>query len=336
MKKKVSVVVPIYNSEKTLEKCLNSLYKQDYSELEILLIDNNSTDNSKSICEKYSHRDSRIRVFEERKQGPSAARNKGILEGTGDILCFIDSDDELICDTAITEIVSAMNSGEMVLFDYINFEPERKKHRALFFWDNDSLTTIDVLEQAEECDEMMVFAVWNKAFCFDIVRKSGLLFPEDREYEEDFSFVLQYMVQISKVEFIHKVFYKKWEGHLSVTGKGAYNMLPIVQNYMEDIEKILNSQKIFEKAYVNMARQQSSKAVMAIVRIHHPNAKLSRICCKKEITQLLNNSAFRKAFGHYRPGKGQSKSLPFCMRRGLTDLVYLLGKYKKKKAYIKK
>ena len=335
MKKKVTVVVPVYNSEKTLERCISSLCKQDYSELEILLIDNNSTDNSKFICEQYSLQDSRIRVLEEKKRGASAARNKGILEGTGDILCFVDSDDELMCDTAITEIASVMNSGEMVLFDYVDFEPERKRGRASFFWNNDSLTAINMLEQVEECDfvELIFVAVWNKAFCFDTIRKNKLFFEEDRVYWEDFSFVLQYMTKIAKVRFIHKIFYKKWEDHLTTAEKMGYDFLQMVQNGMNDIAKFLKPFKIYEKAYINLARFISSIAVMSVVRIHHPNAKSSRIHCKEEIAQLLHNNAFREAFNYYRPRKGQSKALPFCMKRGMVNLVYVMGKHRAKKVY---
>lgn len=334
-KKKVTIIVPVYNSGETLTRCLNSLCKQDYRDLEILLVDNNSTDNSSAICEKYSQNDYRIRVLQEKKQGPSAARNKGILAGTGDILCFVDSDDELICDTAITEIVSAMDGEKMVWFDYVNFEPERKRGRALFFQNHDSLPPISVLEQAEEYDmEVMVPVVWNKAFCYDTIRKSKLLFLEDREYAEDFLFVFQYLTRISRVKFLHKVFYKKWEGCMTAYGEGAYDLIPATLNMMEDIEAILMPGTINEKAYVNIARHLSSKAIVAMVRIHHPKARLSRVQCEKEIDLLLHSDAFHKAFSYYRPKEGQSRVLPFFMRMKWTKMVYVLGKHRAKRAYI--
>lgn len=337
MKTKVTVVVPVYNSENTLVRCISSLCKQDYLNLEILLIDNNSTDNSRCICEQYSRNDSRIRVLQEKKKGPSAARNKGILEGTGDILCFVDSDDELVCDTAVTEIVSAMKDKEMVWFDYVNSEPQKKRGNEFFFRNNDSLTAITALELAEEYDfELTVPVVWNKAFCFDIVRKNNFFFPEDREYGEDFLFVLQYLTKISEVQFVHKVFYKKWEGRMTAIGTGTYDLLPTCKNTMGDIATLLQPESVYGKAYINMAKHLSSKAVIAVVRIHHPKAGLLSKQCKKEITELLHCEAFRQAFGCYRPQKGQSRTLPFCMRRGWAEAVYVLGKVRAKKAYIQK
>ena len=81
---KISVIVPIYKAEKTLSKCISSI---------LLLIDDGSPDASSSICEDWADRDERIRVFHQQNAGVSAARNKGLVEATGEYVCFVDSDD---------------------------------------------------------------------------------------------------------------------------------------------------------------------------------------------------------------------------------------------------
>lgn len=89
----ISVIVPVYNVEKYLSKCLDSIINQTYKNLEIILIDDGSTDDSGKICDEYSKMDKRVKVFYQQNQGVSAARNKGIDLATGEYLTFVDADD---------------------------------------------------------------------------------------------------------------------------------------------------------------------------------------------------------------------------------------------------
>lgn len=88
-----SIIVPIYNVEKYLKNCLNSILNQTYTNFELLLIDDGSLDNSGTICDKYAEKDSRIRVFHKKNEGPSRARNLGIDNAKGEYITFVDSDD---------------------------------------------------------------------------------------------------------------------------------------------------------------------------------------------------------------------------------------------------
>lgn len=100
---KISVIVPIYNVEKYLPTCLNSIINQTYKNLEILLINDGSSDNSGEICENYAKMDNRIHVFHKRNEGVSSARNLGIDLSVGDFISFVDPDDFL--DLNLYEIV---------------------------------------------------------------------------------------------------------------------------------------------------------------------------------------------------------------------------------------
>ncbi|WP_309088667.1 glycosyltransferase [Domibacillus sp.] len=90
---KISIIVPVYNVEDYIERCLNTICGQSYKNLEIILVDDGSSDNSMKICEEFSKKDNRIRVIHQSNQGVSAARNKGIGAATGDYIAFVDSDD---------------------------------------------------------------------------------------------------------------------------------------------------------------------------------------------------------------------------------------------------
>ncbi|WP_440249335.1 glycosyltransferase family 2 protein [Dialister succinatiphilus] len=90
---KASVIVPVYNVEKYIHRCVDSILKQSYRNLELILVDDGSTDHSGRICDEYEKRDNRVRVIHQKNTGLSGARNTGIRQSTGDFLFFVDSDD---------------------------------------------------------------------------------------------------------------------------------------------------------------------------------------------------------------------------------------------------
>ena len=90
---KISIIVPVYNTEKFLEKCLNSLINQTLKDIEIICINDGSTDNSLQILEKFANKDKRIQIINQTNSGPSIARNIGIKKAVGEYIGFVDSDD---------------------------------------------------------------------------------------------------------------------------------------------------------------------------------------------------------------------------------------------------
>lgn len=106
----ISVIVPVYNTEQYLPRCIESILSQSFTDFELLLIDDGSTDGSGKICDAYAEKDNRIRVFHKENGGVSSARNMGLDEAKGEWVYFVDSDDELLHD------------GLQVLFDNTNKE----------------------------------------------------------------------------------------------------------------------------------------------------------------------------------------------------------------------
>ena len=107
----VSVILPVYNVEKYLIKCLDSVIRQTYQKLEIILVDDGSTDSSGKICDEYANKDGRIKVFHKKNGGLSDARNYGIERSTGEYLAFIDSDD-YVDDDYIEFLMNLTESGK--------------------------------------------------------------------------------------------------------------------------------------------------------------------------------------------------------------------------------
>ena len=124
--KKLSVVVPIYNAEKTLHRCVDSILNQTFFDLEVVLIDDGSTDSSLNICEEYAKRDDRVVVFHKENAGLVAARKSGVEIASGEYIGFVDSDDYieadmyslLMSETSITEADIVIGG---IITDYVDY-----------------------------------------------------------------------------------------------------------------------------------------------------------------------------------------------------------------------
>lgn len=115
----ISIIIPVYNTEKYLERCINSVLDSTYENFEILLVDDGSNDRSLEICRNYSDRDSRIRVFMQKSRGGvSSARNRGIEESLGEWIVFVDSDDVIACDFLAVVADKACQNTDMIFFDH--------------------------------------------------------------------------------------------------------------------------------------------------------------------------------------------------------------------------
>ena len=123
-KPKISVVVPVYNAERFLHKCVDSILSQSFSDLELILVDDGSPDNSGAICDDYARQDSRVKVIHQRNSGVSVARNRGIQEASGDYIGFVDSDDwidsemyAVLYQTAKKEHTDIVMCDSMTVYD---------------------------------------------------------------------------------------------------------------------------------------------------------------------------------------------------------------------------
>ena len=133
----LSIIVPVYNVEKYLERCINSLLNQSYKDIEIVIINDGSTDSSGIICDKLAQLDSRVKIFHKKNGGLSDARNYGILKSKGDYISFLDGDD-FVTEKGYSELMKeADNQVEVILgrlmnyFSNVKIEPKIKNKSKL-------------------------------------------------------------------------------------------------------------------------------------------------------------------------------------------------------------
>lgn len=185
--KKVSVIIPVYNVEIYLKKCIESVLKQSYSNLEILLINDGSTDNSGAICEEFSFKDDRIRVIHQTNKGLSEARNKGLDYSQGDYITFLDSDDYIESDMyeILVENIEKYNCDVAVCASkiiYENIKPIKQKlisEKRIF--KNEEIINF-LLDEMDN-------AVWNKMYKSEVIQ--NIRFKEGKIHGEDLYFNLQ-------------------------------------------------------------------------------------------------------------------------------------------------
>ncbi len=131
MTEKVSVIIPVYNVAKYLRACLDGVVKQSYSELEIILVDDGSTDDSAAICQEYQEKDPRVRVLRQKHSGVGAARNAGLAMATGDYILFVDSDDLL--NSEHVEILHNLLKKKQADIAACNYNSLEKDHH-VYYW----------------------------------------------------------------------------------------------------------------------------------------------------------------------------------------------------------
>lgn len=201
--KLVSVIVPVYNVENYLDKCIESLIKQKYDNIEIILVDDGSTDRCGSICDKAAEFDSRIKVLHQKNKGLSEARNVGIKCARGEYICFVDSDD-YVEESFIERMIEAVEDGiDVVVCGFNESYPENKIISG-------EEATIKLLIQQDNMD----IVAWNKMYKKILFR--NIQFPVGKKYEDNLT-TYKLLSKAKAVSYIAKPLYHYIERTGSIT-----------------------------------------------------------------------------------------------------------------------
>ena len=182
MNKKISIIVPVFNAEKTLDKCIMSLINQIYRNIEIILINDGSKDDSLSICQKYAEKDKRITVINKLNGGVSSARNEGLDNATGEFVMFCDSDDWAEPNWCI-ELISHYEQGCLIMGGHF---VEGKQ--TYFPYKVCAQNKIERYSRKEIRKLKLKFfsAPWNKIFNRNIINNEGIRFDTEITNGEDY------------------------------------------------------------------------------------------------------------------------------------------------------
>lgn len=205
----ISVIVPVYNVEKYLDECVNSILDQTYSNIEILLIDDGSTDNSPNICDFYEKQDNRVRVIHQQNGGLSLARNIGIEKSQGDFIVFVDSDDYISTDmleVMINEMKKNIESTSILMCNFVKFDSYgnviKKNNYNLEKEIIDKVSAIDRLIVSKDINYIVAWGKLYKKEVFDEIR-----FPLNKQNEDEFVMHKVYF-NCDSIICLDKCFYK--------------------------------------------------------------------------------------------------------------------------------
>lgn len=202
--KLVSVIIPVYNVEKYLDKCIKSLICQTYKKIEILLINDGSTDNSGSICDSWSKRDERIKVIHKKNEGVSSARNIGLDRANGEYLIFVDSDDYVEKDY-IEKMIEYIYKYDMVSCGYY-VEYQNKRLKVEIMSEDTEINNDTANNYIFKFNGYKGFT-WNKIFIKKIITDNNIRFDAHIHMCEDQLFVVEYLSHCKNVLIIHDCLY---------------------------------------------------------------------------------------------------------------------------------
>lgn len=220
--KKISVIIPAYNEESNIERCLNSLKKQSYTNIEIIVVDDGSTDNTKKIVKDCAKSDSRIKLIEKKNGGQSSARNKGLEIFEGEMVAFVDADDwissEMFSDLMQLHLKYGSDVTEMSYRicsrkDESKEKKNRKLEKISIYSEKNEILTNYLLNGMKKYNS---YPVWNKIYSREILK--GITFVDDLLYE-DILFNFEVLKKAKKYVVTNKIGYFYYNNCGSTTRK---------------------------------------------------------------------------------------------------------------------
>ncbi|WP_269050150.1 glycosyltransferase family 2 protein [Sporosarcina sp. G11-34] len=231
----ISIIIPVYNAENRLRKSIESVLNQSYRNIEVLLINDGSTDSSLEICEFYSTNDTRVKVIHQINSGVSAARNRGIIEAKGEYITFVDSDDtidintyEVVIDYLQTECLDMIMFG--MKFDY--YFGEKYSHSNIYkIKENIEVNKNNMKNHFIDLYEInYLSSVWNKVIRTSVLKENNLFFEKNMAILEDFKFVLDVLSHTDKLLALNNEFYRYYN-NLSISSLSRRPNIDYLNNF---------------------------------------------------------------------------------------------------------
>lgn len=337
MKEKISIIVPIYNVEKYLDKCIRSIINQSYKNIEIILINDGSTDKSGEICDYYSTIDKRIKIIHKKNEGVSVARNLGISLSKGKYIGFVDSDD-WISEFMYEKMYEYMENNQLVMCRYCRVDDngyiihtnEPLKYGEL---NKDQIFKNILLPMiGSEIDNLSTAQImgsnWRCLYDKSIIDKYDIKF-ENIKIAEDMLFHVMYLGRIDKIFVINEELYYY-----------RYNPISATSNYIDQLwSELINQSDLLEKALkdIGLLNSESKERLIAsrlyficwcISNETHINNPKKHKDIIREIKYLCSNEYSKKIFTFKNIFKMNFKEMivHLCLKLKLYEIYYFYKK----------
>ena len=290
--KLVSIIIPVYNVEKYIRKCLESVINQTYKNIEIIIVNDGSRDNSRKIIEEYLL-DKRIEIIDKINEGQSSARNLGLKEAKGTYIYFLDSDDYIDKNT-IEYLVNEMEQSKLDCLIHGILKESEKQIKEIKVINSNIEKLLTGREYLNLAFDNNIFRpeVWNKFYKKEIILKNNIKFIEGKKYE-DFLFSLLYILKCSRVKIIQNPFYHYLQREGSTTHKLDRKIIDDILWMVKQVEIELN------KDFLTLLENKNFRVYVVrwilantIMKFEYFNYCYGFDKTKREFEYLRNNKVF--------------------------------------------
>lgn len=326
----VSVVVPVYNASKTIDRCVNSILDQTYRNLDIILVDDGSTDDSKTRCDSFSFQDERIRVIHQENGGPSAARNTGIEKAKGDFIVFVDCDD-YIPEKYIEDMIEAKtNNGGMslVVSGMKIISPNNSVPEDTLSVDDGEVSILRKTEFIQLYRKYIYNSPVNKLFDRSEIINNDIRFKVGMHIAEDMLFNTMYFAKVNFDNIVvlnTNCYIYVRDGGTSLDSK--YNpdyyenhkeVFEILERTAFDLEVSQSDMELIYERYIGIIER-------TLKDVNHPDCKLTDRDKKKRNNAILKDELFRRALQSKKGNMSRGRVLAYMS--GNMNLVKLFNKW---------
>lgn len=249
---RISFIIPAFNVEKTIGKCVRSILEQSDTDWEIIIVDDGSSDNTNNICEDFAEKHMRIKVIRQSNKGVSCARNRGIEEASGDYICFIDADDWIEKETVST-IKHVCNRVDILFFGHHILTKNKKRvalyeEKDLVFEKSDFEGFYKILlNRYLNLNNAAIGQPWGKAYKREFIEENHLRFPVGVPLSEDLIFNLYAFGVADTGKFVCKPLYNYVINNDSVTQKYRSNTGEIFKKQLALVIEFLESRSMYQQ-----------------------------------------------------------------------------------------
>ena len=333
----ISVIIPFYNGEKYIEKCLYSLINQTYSNIKIYCIDDGSTDNSKDIIKELMKSDKRINYLYKENGGVSSARNQGISIAKSKWITFVDVDDTLPKEAIQNYISDDMNNFDIIIgkTNIIN-QNNITTSKNMYEKTHEILDKNDIYESIFYNKDFTKYTYidipFSKLYNLDFIKKNNICFLLDLKYGEDVIFNIQAVHKARKIKFVDNVVYNYYINMESVSNKFDDKLIDNYEFFLTELKKTMENLKIYDlhkKEWCYYVFRQLIKYCKKY--FFNKNNKNTQIENKKKYSELLKADRYSNALKYINIEllSRKQKVIHYCMMKNYYFALNILFKLKR-------
>jgi glycosyltransferase involved in cell wall biosynthesis len=330
----ISIIVPVYNAQKYLSNCIDSILNQTYKNIELILVDDGSTDNSKLVCDEYAENYHCIKVIHQENLGPSAARNKGIIAARGKYIQFVDADDSLEPNTT-NKLLESMNSDvQLVICGFKSITIDNGNTII-----HNSVPTIKGIYKINEFIKCfgelymksLINSPCNKLYVTEIIQNANILFMEGLDMGEDLLFNLEYIKVCTNISIINEPLYNylKFKNNNSLTGSFQIDFFENQQMLFQQVREFLlvnNSYNEKNKYFLEVTYTNS--IVSCLGNLFHGNSIFNSNSAKVQIRSIICDNTVMKNIQYFKEGNIQKQLIGYLIKNKSVNSIYWFLKSK--------